>query len=78
MDLCRDLEGGFIRISVHLWMGSTMYPIGGHYIGILFEGIWLLLEDKQFSSREDCNVPTLGHHHSAEVYDDQSSQRGVI
>jgi hypothetical protein len=21
-----------------------------------------------------CNVPTLGHHHSAEVYDDQSSQ----
>ena len=25
-----------------------------------------------------CNVPTLGHHHSAEVYDDQSSQMGVI
>jgi hypothetical protein len=24
------------------------------------------------------NVPTLGHHHSAEVYDDQSSQMGVI
>jgi hypothetical protein len=24
-----------------------------------------------------CNVPTLGHHHSAEVYDDQSSQMGV-
>jgi hypothetical protein len=36
-----------------------------------------LLEDKQFSSREDCNVPTLGHHHRAEIYDDQSSQMGA-
>jgi hypothetical protein len=25
-----------------------------------------------------CNVPTLGHHHSAEGYDDQSSQMEVI
>jgi hypothetical protein len=25
-----------------------------------------------------CNVPTLGHHHSAETYDDQSSQMDVI
>jgi hypothetical protein len=25
-----------------------------------------------------CNVPTLGHHHSVEVYDDQGSQMGVI
>ena len=25
-----------------------------------------------------CNVLTLGHHHSAEVYDDQSSQMDVI
>jgi hypothetical protein len=23
-----------------------------------------------------CNVPTLGHHHSAEIYDDQSSLDG--
>jgi hypothetical protein len=38
--------------------------------GILLWGIWVLLEDKQFSSREDCNVPTLGHHHRAEIYDD--------
>jgi hypothetical protein len=59
---------GFYCVS-HRW---TWDP------GILFEGIWLLLEDKQFSSREDCNVPTLGHHHSAEVYDDQSSQMDVI
>jgi len=34
-------------------------------LGIILEGIWLLLEDKQFSSREDCNVPTLGHHYIA-------------
>jgi hypothetical protein len=25
-----------------------------------------------------CNVPTLGHHHRAEIYDDQSSQMDVI
>jgi hypothetical protein len=46
--------------------------------GILFEMICLLLEDKQFSSREDCNVPTLGHYHRAEIYDDQSSQMDAI
>jgi hypothetical protein len=46
--------------------------------GILLGEIWVLLEDKQFSSREDCNVPTLGHHHSAEIYDDRSSQMDVI
>jgi hypothetical protein len=46
--------------------------------GIILEGIWLLLEDKKFSSREDCNVPTLGHHYIAEVHDDQSSQMDVI
>jgi len=45
--------------------------------GILLGGIWVLLEDKQFSSREDCNVPTLGHHHRAEIYDDQNSQMGA-
>jgi hypothetical protein len=45
---------------------------------IILNGIRLLLEDKQFSSREDCNVPTLGHHHSADIYDDQSSQMEVI
>ena len=64
---CSSLDG-FYYVS-HSW---TWDP------GILLQGIWVLLEDKQFSSREDCNVPTLGHHHSAEVYDDQSSQMGVI
>jgi hypothetical protein len=59
---CLSLDG-FYCVS-HRWTWD---------LGILFGGIWLLLEDKQFSSREDYNVPTLGHHHSAEVYDDQSS-----
>jgi hypothetical protein len=61
---CSSLDG-FYYVS-HRW---TWYP------GILLWGIWVLLEDKQFSSREDC-VPTLGHHHRAEIYDDQSSQMG--
>jgi hypothetical protein len=64
---CSSLDG-FYYVS-HRW---TWDP------GILFEMIWLLLEDKQFSSREDCNVPTLGHHHRAEIYDDQSSQMDAI
>ena len=64
---CSSLDG-FYCIS-HRW---TWDP------GILFERIWLLLEDKQFSSREDCNVLTLGHHYIAEVYDDQSIQMDVI
>jgi hypothetical protein len=64
---CSSFEG-FYYVS-HRW---TWDP------GILVEWIWLLLEDKQFSSREDCNVPTLGHHHRAETYDDQSSQMDVI
>jgi hypothetical protein len=38
----------------------------------------LFLEDKQFSSKEDCNVPTFGHHCITECYADQSSQTGVI
>jgi hypothetical protein len=64
---CSSLDG-FYYVS-HRW---TWDP------GILLGGIWVLLEDKQFSSREDCNVPTLGHHHRAEIYDDQSSQMDAI
>jgi hypothetical protein len=63
---CSSLDG-FYYVS-HRW---TWDP------GILVGGIWVLLEDKQFSSREDCNVPTLGHHHRAEIYDDQNSQMGA-
>ena len=45
---------------------------------IMYGLIQLLLEDKQYSSREDCNVPTLGHHYITEGYDDQSSQMEAI
>jgi hypothetical protein len=38
----------------------------------------LLLEEKQFSSKEDCNVPIFGHHYIIECYADQSHQTGVI
>jgi hypothetical protein len=51
---CSSLDG-FYHVP-HRWTWDS---------GILRGGIWVLLEDKQFSSREDCNVPTLGHHHSA-------------
>jgi hypothetical protein len=30
--------------------------------GIICSWIQLLLEDKQYSGREDCNVPILGHY----------------
>jgi hypothetical protein len=46
--------------------------------GIILGGIWLLLEDNQYSSREDCNVPNLGHHYITEGYDDQSSRLEII
>jgi hypothetical protein len=31
-------------------------------LGIICSWIQLLLEDKQYSDREDCNVPILGHY----------------
>jgi hypothetical protein len=36
-------------------------------------------ENNEFPSaiRSWCNVPTLGHHHRAEIYDDQNSQMGA-
>ena len=40
---------------------------------IIYGLIQLFLEEKQYSSKEDCNVPTLGHHYITEGYDDQSS-----
>jgi hypothetical protein len=46
--------------------------------GIVFGWVHLLLEDKQYSSREDCNVPTLGHRGITGCCDDQSSQMEII
>jgi hypothetical protein len=45
---------------------------------IIYGLIKLLLEDKQFSSREDCNVPTLVHRYITECYDEQISEMEVI
>jgi hypothetical protein len=91
VDIFQDYASQSIAVHFLIWdPGGGVYycsSFDGFYCvphrwtwdpGILLGGIWVLLEDKQFSSREDCNVPTLGHHHSAEVYDDQSSQMGVI
>ena len=56
---CSSLDGFYCVSYMWTWDPS-----------IILEGNWLLLEDKQFSRREDCNVPTLGHHHGAEISDD--------
>jgi hypothetical protein len=44
---------------------------------IIYKLIQLLLGDKQYSSREDCNVPIFGHYYVTECYAYQSSQMGV-
>jgi hypothetical protein len=46
--------------------------------GIIFGWVQLFLEDKQYSSKEDCNVPTLGHQGITQCYDDQGSQLEII
>jgi hypothetical protein len=66
-------------VIVQLWMEPTFVSHRWTWDpGIICGLIQLLLEDKQYSSREDCNVPTLGHHYITECYDDQSSQMEVI
>jgi hypothetical protein len=91
VDIFQDYASQSIAVHFLIWdSGRGVYHCssldGFYYVfhrwtwdpSILFEWIWLLLEEKQFSNREDCNVPTLGHHHNAKVYDDQSSHMGVI
>jgi hypothetical protein len=91
VDIFQDCSSQSIAVHFQIWDpgGGVCYcsSLDGFYYvshrwtwdpGILLGGIWVLLEDKQFSSREDCNVPTLGHHHRAEIYDDQSSQMDAI
>jgi hypothetical protein len=87
IDIFQDYASQSIAIHFLIWdLGGGVYycsSFDGFYFvphrwkwgpGILLGGIWVLLEDKQFSCREDCNVPNLGYHHKAEIYDDQSSQ----
>jgi hypothetical protein len=70
--------GGRVRDSSSL---DRVYGVSHRWTwdpSIILEEIWLLLEDKQFSSREDCNVPTLGHHYITQCYDDQGSLLEII
>jgi hypothetical protein len=90
VDIFQDYASQSIAVHFLIWdPGGGVYYCsyfdGFYYVpyrwtwgpGILLGGIWVFLEDKQFSSREDCNLPNLGHHHKAEIYDDQSSQMDV-
>ena len=44
------LRGAYYRSHKWIWDPSIIYRL-----------IQLFLEDKQYSSREDCNVPIFGH-----------------
>jgi hypothetical protein len=44
---------------------------------IICSWIHLLLQDKQYSCRENCNVPILGHYNFTECYAYESSQIGM-
>jgi hypothetical protein len=91
VDICQDCAPQGIAVHVLVWdpRGGVydsssldgVYCVSHRWTwdpGIIFGLIQLFLEDKQYSSREDCNVPTLGHHCITECYDDQSSQMDVI
>jgi hypothetical protein len=91
VDIFQDYASQSIAVQFLIWdPGGGVYYCssldGFYYVShrwtwdprIILEGIRLLLKDKQFSSREDCNVPTLGNHYRAETYDDQSSQMDFI
>jgi hypothetical protein len=83
VDICQDYASQGIAPDVLIWdpgggVYDSSYLDGAYYVshrwtwdpGIIFGLIQLLLEDKQYSSREDCNVPTFGHHYIIECYDD--------
>ena len=65
--------GGRVRDSSSL---DGVYYVSHRWTwdpGIICGLTQLLLEDKQFSSTENCNVPTFGHHYITECYVDHSS-----
>jgi hypothetical protein len=64
---CSSLDG-FYYVS-HRW---TWDP------GILLGGIGYCLRTSNFLAGRTVMFPTLGHHHRAEIYDDQSSQMDAI
>ena len=91
VDMLQDYASQGITIHVLIWdpwgrVRDSSTLDGAYFVShrwtwdpdIIYGLIQLLLEDKKYSSREDCNVPTLGHHYITKCYDDQSSQTGVI
>jgi hypothetical protein len=91
VDMLHDYASQGIAVHVLIWdpggrVRDSSALDGAYFVshrwtwdpGIICGLTQLLLEDKQFSSREDCNVPTFGHHYITECYADQSSQMGVI
>jgi hypothetical protein len=91
VDIFQDYASQGIAVHFLIWdPGGGVYDsssLDGTYCvshrwtwdpGIIFGWVQLLLEDKQYSSREDCNVPTLGHQGITGCYDDQSSQMEII
>jgi hypothetical protein len=74
VDIFQDYASQGTAVHVLIWdPGGGVYDsscLDGAYcvshrwtwdLGIIFGWVQLLLEDNQYSSKEDCNVPTLGH-----------------
>jgi hypothetical protein len=91
-ELTEDLLHMIILLIRSIWVSCVMSTWRGHDLrgayymshrwiwdpGIIYILIQLLLEDKQYSSREDCNVPIFGCFYVTEWDACQSSQMGVI
>jgi hypothetical protein len=90
-ELTEDRVHTIILLIRSIWVSCMVSTWRGHVLrrayyrshrwiwdpGITYKLIQLLLEDKQYSSREDCNVPIFGHYYVTECYAYQSSQMGV-
>jgi hypothetical protein len=71
----------WVSCVVSTWRGHILrgvYLVSIWDPGTIFFWIQLLLEGKQYSNREDCNVPILGHYNTTECYSYQSIYIGVI
>jgi hypothetical protein len=90
-ELTKDSMHTIILLIRSIWVSCMVSTWRGHVLrrayykshrwiwdpGIICRLIHLLLEDKQYFSREDCNVPSFGHYYVTECYAYQSSQMGV-
>jgi len=67
-EFSKVLQKNFHKEEHNTQKGNTTKTDGTKKHLTLFPKIYISL----------CNVPTFGHHHSAEIHDDQSSQMDVI